>query len=562
MGDSETSVGHVDDAERAVAPRGSSRYWSRLRPRIIGMLLPIGGLAILAIALFFCYLRISDTQPVTSDGASNALQAWDMLHGNVLLSGWTLTDVSFYTTELPEYMIVEAIRGLGAFDVHDAAAATYTLLALLAGLTARGSATGRAGLLRFAIALGIMIAPEFGPGAFILLLSPDHVGTGVPLLLTWLLLDRLPPRRSTAVVVGLLLAWISVGDRLAALVAAVPIAIVCYLRFRRARQRDSELTLARSFEAWLGLSVLCSIPASLVATKVIGLLGGFREDPLSLGVASPTAWWPHLVITAEGILGQYGADFTNRRFGVFVVVALIHVCGLILALAGFYLGYRMLRRGDDLVISAMTVAVALTLAVFVFSDLPQSYWDTREIAPVLPYGAVLAGRLLAPRLRSRSLRPFLVVWPVLYLFALAYAVAQPAQPARHQDLADWLVAHHMTCGLGSYAVANSTTLDSGGRVSVRAPTWTSEAAYQGSYQSLNFWYRPTACTATFVVSTQADGADFAIPAQWVRAAFGAPVRTISWHGYTIWIWNKNLLNDLRPASQHAAPVGGYVQLTT
>ena len=29
-----------------------------------------------------------------------------------------------------------------------------------------------------------MIAPQVGPGAFLLLLSPDHIGTGVPLLLT------------------------------------------------------------------------------------------------------------------------------------------------------------------------------------------------------------------------------------------------------------------------------------------------------------------------------------------------------------------------------------------
>jgi len=51
--------------------------------------------------------------PVNSDGASNALQAWAMLHGNPLLRGWQLSDVSFYTTELPQYAALEAIRGLG-----------------------------------------------------------------------------------------------------------------------------------------------------------------------------------------------------------------------------------------------------------------------------------------------------------------------------------------------------------------------------------------------------------------------------------------------------------------
>jgi hypothetical protein len=92
----------------------------------------IAGYLAAGIALFLCYLHISYTQNVSSEGASNALQAWDVLHGNLLLSGWTLSDVSFYTTELPEYVLVEVFRGLGPADVHVSAAVTYTLLVLQA----------------------------------------------------------------------------------------------------------------------------------------------------------------------------------------------------------------------------------------------------------------------------------------------------------------------------------------------------------------------------------------------------------------------------------------------
>jgi len=91
-----------------------------------------------AVVLFLCYLGLSWTVPNGSDGADQALQAWDMLHGNWLLRGWTVGDVSYYTTELPEYMVVELIRGLGTDVVHVAAAVTYTLLVLLAGLLAKG----------------------------------------------------------------------------------------------------------------------------------------------------------------------------------------------------------------------------------------------------------------------------------------------------------------------------------------------------------------------------------------------------------------------------------------
>jgi hypothetical protein len=93
--------------------------------------------------LFCCYVRLSATFPGGSDGASNALEAWDLLHGDWLLRGWTLTDVPFYTAELPEYAAVELARGLNPGVLHVAAALTYTLLVLLAALLARGQARSR-----------------------------------------------------------------------------------------------------------------------------------------------------------------------------------------------------------------------------------------------------------------------------------------------------------------------------------------------------------------------------------------------------------------------------------
>ena len=146
----------------------------------------LAGSVLVAVVLFFVYLRLSRTYAATSDGADQALQGWDMLHGNWLLRGWTIADVTYYTTEVPEYAIIEAFRGLRADDVHIAGAATYTLLVLAAGLLARGRSKGREGLIRFAVAAGIMIAPQFGNATHLLLSQPDHLGTQLPLLLVFL----------------------------------------------------------------------------------------------------------------------------------------------------------------------------------------------------------------------------------------------------------------------------------------------------------------------------------------------------------------------------------------
>src|SRR5262245_62949767 len=114
----------------------------------------VAGLAGAAVVLFMAYLRLSGTYAATSDGADQALQAWDMLHGNLLLHGWTLADVTFYTTELPQYMLIELVRGLGQDVVHVAAAMTYTLTVLFAALLAKGNATGREAAVRAGLAAG------------------------------------------------------------------------------------------------------------------------------------------------------------------------------------------------------------------------------------------------------------------------------------------------------------------------------------------------------------------------------------------------------------------------
>ena len=289
------AAGDADNAGSGARPRPGRWAWP-------------AGYTLAAILLFLCYLRISGTQAVTSDGASMALQAWDMLHGNWLLHGWTLTDVSFYTTELPEYVLVEVFRGLGPQDVHTAAALTYTLLVVLAGLLAKGNKTGREGLVRVLIAAGIMIAPQVGPGAFLLLLSPDHTGTGVPLLLIFLLLDRTGRRPWVPAAAGLLLAWAQIGDRIVITIGVLPVVAVCVARVGREAVRRRGVPRECWFEAALAVSAVASVLVADVFAKIIKHFGGYAAAPLNTRF-SPIADWPsHAMLALKGILGLYAAD--------------------------------------------------------------------------------------------------------------------------------------------------------------------------------------------------------------------------------------------------------------
>jgi hypothetical protein len=110
---------------------GECGYGTGARPRGVRWLVrwlrraawPTGA-AVTALVVFLCSLREARTLAVNSDGASDVLQAWAMLHGNLLLHGWYLGDASFYTTELPEYMLVESVRGLRPDVVYVSTALT------------------------------------------------------------------------------------------------------------------------------------------------------------------------------------------------------------------------------------------------------------------------------------------------------------------------------------------------------------------------------------------------------------------------------------------------------
>ena len=246
-------------------------------------------LAVAAVVLFLCYLRLSGTAPDNSDGSDQALQAWDMLHGNWLLRGWTVGDVSYYTTELPEYILVEQIRGLGPGVIHVAAAVTYTLLVLLAGLLAKGRATGREGVFRALIAAGILLAPQLGHGVHLLLQQPDHIGTQVPLLVIFIVLDRAPRRWYTPAAIGVMLTWVIIADRVAVLDVALPLAVVCGIRGLWAFVHDGKRLAALWYEFSLMAAAIVSFGAAALVVSVIKHLGGYTSLPLPRPASLPWA---------------------------------------------------------------------------------------------------------------------------------------------------------------------------------------------------------------------------------------------------------------------------------
>jgi hypothetical protein len=521
------------------ATRSRLARWGRRAARAAVLLLA-------AAALFFCYWRQSQSVALSSDGASNVLQAWDMLHGNLLLHNWWVSDVSFYTTELPQYVLIEALLGLGAWVVHVAAAMTYTLLVLLGAWLAKGTARGRKGIARALLAAVLMLAPQLSATP-ILLLSPDHTGTAVPLLVIWLVIDRLSPRWYVPTLVFVMVILATLADTVVLITFVVPLVLVCAVRAFRRRSRTDPKT-PRWYELSLAAVAAAGGALGWRAPRLMAALGGYQQAAVDTG-RSPAGQWGHGAwVSFQALLELLGGNVLNAAGPAAEVgFVAVHLAGALLVIVGVCVAFARFFR-SELIVPAFAVAILANMAAYLISPHALDVLGAREMAAVLPLGAVLAGRTLgdhlvgAGRVRRWLLRPALAVVAASYLGGLAYGAAQPPAPPANQPLADWLVGHGLTDGLAGYWEANSTTLDSGGRVTVSAVAWTPHNGL-GPY----LWeadlshYDPSRHYANFLVA----GGPSPLPsAQAATYSFGPPQRTYHAAGYIIIVWNTNLLTKL------------------
>jgi hypothetical protein len=419
----------------------------RRRPWVAGAVLGCAAL------LFFCYLRIAGTVRVNSDAAGLVLQASDMLHGNLLLHGWWDTDVSFITTELPEYMGVTAVAGVRPEVVHVCSALTYTLLVLLAAFVARGRARGAEGVTRALLAAVVMLVPQPNGPTPVLLGSPDHVGTALPVLLLLLLLDRAPDPRARArwyiplcgaicVATAALFAWTIVGDPLAEVVGVVPLVLACLLRAARigaialilvrrgaaggggerepaaddpgaedlaAGDRGAADTSWRAacYHLLLAASALAAVPLAQAMNSLIRRHYGYQLGPNLYGLQpwhviagnAPIIWRSFLVL--------FGADYADVSGAGNVAFALVHLAGVAVVIAAVAFAVWRLAaparaaRAGDLIASFLVLAVLVNIAAYFVFVKPYNIYTAHEIGPVASLGAALAGRMLGgPLLRA------------------------------------------------------------------------------------------------------------------------------------------------------------------
>ena len=486
-------------------------------------------------ALFALYLRISFTAHVSSDGANNALQAWDMLHGHLLLPGWIIGDATYYTLDLPVLAVTEIFFGLGDLTSHVAAALTYLIVTVSAVALALTDSRGLARVARCGVVVAVMTALlHVESNTPYLLGAPDHAGTSAFLLVSFLLIDRAPARWYTSPLLCAILCAGQIGDATIRYVAVPAVVVVCGYRAVAARK-------VRTGDAVNALAAAASVPLASAVRAVMLHFGAYQMIAPKTAISPPSQWPQNAALAWHAIRVLFGAQAASgspalaRDAGYILGIA----CLLAVA-AGFarvVWSWRTASRAEQL----LCAAIVINLSAYVISTMPIPS-NPYEVIAILPCGAVLAARACVPghiagTLWDRAAVGLVAIGALLPLIAVA---AGPPAASPTAPLSAWLKAHGLTYGLAGYWNSSVVTLQSGNQVQVRAVIMDGRQVIRYDWETNTSWFDASRHDATFLITDLA-GNGLSPSAE---SYFGKPAKIEHVAHWAILIYPKNLLEQV------------------
>jgi hypothetical protein len=516
------------------------------------------------LVLYAVYLQISLGGRIDSDGANSALQAWDLIHGHLLLHGWVFGDATYYSFELPVNGVTQLIFGLGPLAAHVASALVYFLVTACSVALAVAGSSGTARVARAAVTLTVLATPLLTMFmVWTLIEEPDHPGTSVFMLACALLLDRLadlPPARTASLswvppTICVILAAGELGDATVTYVAVPAIAATCACRILAGRRQWST-------DATVLLAAIASVPLEILTRTLMTGLGGYQMVAPPARLSWPGQWPGHVAIVWLDVRTLYGA-VAGPGTTLGAAGAALGLTCLLAAIAGLGKMARTWRRATRAE-QVMAAVIIINLGVYLVSSAPRPN-GAREIAAVLPCGAVLAARALVPAQLTRRVpvRTAIVACGLIALFPLAVAAARPhAGPAtgpapfdpgnaQTAPLTAWLVRHGVTYGIAGYWDASVITLQSGDRVAIRTvdlgpkPDRTGLHAYVRAWETNALWYDPSLHSARWAIVGARDS--------WYsvhnfESLFGRPEAMYRVGGWVVLEYRADLLSEIGPVA--------------
>ncbi|MEF3306683.1 hypothetical protein [Paenibacillus sp. GYB003] len=490
------------------------------------LIVRLAGFVFIGIVLFFYYLSQAIHTPANSDYAAIILEAKSILEGNIFLSGWHLSTVSYYTTEIPIYVIGIILFGFNHNLLYIVPCCIYTLTVAAALWVVYNKEQSKGTFAAFCL-LGIPV------GLFCLVLTgPIHIVAICFSIVCIKLLQYAQQNKVFYLYFGLLFCWTLIGDTIALWVIGIPVVLAgIYRIYLNPRQWKGEIIPP--------LIIVASVVVSKVTLKLISTLGGFSVPGTGDAMFAELAvMGRNIYSTTYGLLEMFNANFFGKPIGSLQTMKLLlHFGGMLLVLyiVGIFV-YQMFKKKEiDYINQILSISVFITISSYLISNMNLGTDTSRYLIPVVIFGGILVGRHFNSFTWTLQKQRLYIAGIILYAVSMLSPISFQRAPNQFDRVIPLLQSHGLKYGYASYWLASPITLFSNGDIQVRQVIAPSETMQPYEFLSDKEWYD---APANFVIFDKSGWGS--VHRNSAVKAFGEPFKELTFEDMTILVWDKDI----------------------
>ena len=444
-----------------------------------------------------------------SDSANFVLEGNDILHGNIFLSGWNLTGISFIATDLVFYTIAALFVGVSAENAVIATSLVFFLLTIICFVLISDKKSNKNNIWGYLLFLAIAAFPC----GFLMYWGRYHTACIVESLFALYILDKYSEKNSKrknilyiiSAAVLMTLSAQSDADSILMIIGAVILTSGWKLIYDYVSTGKIEKKYLVHF-----LVSSVSIVASFVTDKLFYVIGGANKNSFLDGKSfiSLEEYIDNINIYIGSVLALFNAEYPGKQlFSVDTVFYMIRVLFIILTM--IFIVYNIIcwikQKKTDYLTAVLSIGVALISIVFIITNIAVDIGGGRYIGAFPALFSVIFVRTIAGfNIKWDKLHGLLAGKVIVAIIAVALmfkaVVPLPTGEIYHAEkqeaLADSLEKNGLTNGYASFWNASSTTVISNNRVKVRATIGAPEKIEMFNWFCKNEWYEQP---ANFVV---------------------------------------------------------------
>ena len=501
------------------------------------ILVRIIGFLFLFCCLSVFFVSVALHLPYNSDHASILLEAKSILDGNIFLKGWTLSTVSYYTTEIPFFMIGILLFGYSEKVIYLVTGISYAFLIIiilrLCSINDEGKFSFRNLIISFCFSLYIISL--FSNWC---LFSPVHIVSFAYCLCSIFILKRLDKKISIRelFIYFLIIIINFIGDTFSIYIWGIPIIIIMLVKLIFENNKLKYATIL--------FTTILSIVLSQIILLLIKQNGGFIVPGIEPKFVGYNDISNNLYLFFIGLFDLFSVDFFGQPiFSFNTAINGIQLVGLVILIWAIIWSIKNIKKLDT-VKQVLLAGLFINLLEYLLSDVAIWRGTVRYLLPTLIFGIFLILNFIMHSAWHQQRPLIMLLTSIVIAITLIPQMSLTRSDLPVSELSSFLIEKHLINGYGPYWVASITTVHSNETVKIRAVT-SSDHKYIRPFIWLaeNDWYNEN---ATFMIIDSTNVVEKPYNIDWKTAinTFGQPNKYYQIQNYEVLVWDRNISPDL------------------